>query len=207
MNGPVAASPMPEGKRRLIDAALRLAARDGIALTSLGLRELAREADLNHNTFYRHFESLDELGAAAAEAVVAQLSASMEAIRRSVVREGDATVRAAEFFLDFAREHPEVIVVGLRELHSAKSPLRAAMKKVLQDIAQDSADQMQSLGLVAGLSREGLVEASSAITYYIWYRSLDAIERPRQRKLIRDEIVAFIRSQFLGRLALERSNA
>ncbi|HKY92448.1 MAG TPA: TetR family transcriptional regulator [Nevskiaceae bacterium] len=207
MNAAAAIAPMPEGKRRLIDAALRLAARDGVALTSLGLRELAREADLNHNTFYRHFGSLDELGAAAADAVVTRLMSGMQAIRRSAVREGDATVRAADFFLDFAREHPEVIVVGLRELHSVDSPLRGAMKKVLQDIAEDSADQMQSLGLVAGLSREGLVDASSAISYYIWYRSLDAIERPRQRKAIRDDIVAFIRAQFLGRLALERSAA
>ena len=47
------------GKLKLIQAALRLITETR-SLTSLGLRELAREAGLNPNTFYRHFKSLDE---------------------------------------------------------------------------------------------------------------------------------------------------
>ena len=48
------------GKRKLIEAALRLTA-GGRSFASLGLRELAREAELNPNTFYRHFDTLDRL--------------------------------------------------------------------------------------------------------------------------------------------------
>ena len=49
------------GKLKLVQAALRLITQSR-SLTSLGLRELAREAGLNPNTFYRHFRNLDEFG-------------------------------------------------------------------------------------------------------------------------------------------------
>lgn len=198
------ATRLPEGKQRLIDAALRLAAREGVGLSSLGLRELAREAGLNHNTFYRHFEAMDDLAAAAASAVVSQLMAGLGEIRRNAARHADATEGAADYFLDFVRQNPDILIVGLRELHSADSPMRAAMKEAIQDIAEESADQMLALHLVPGLDRPALIEASSAITYYMWYRALDIVERPRQRKAIRDEIIAFVRAQFLGRVALRR---
>src|SRR5690242_10456677 len=87
---------VPNGKRRLIEAALRLGAR-GASLTSLGLRELAREAGLNHNTFYRHFRDLDELAAALTEEISSQLMAGLKEVRRNAATHADATVGAAEY--------------------------------------------------------------------------------------------------------------
>ena len=49
------------GKRQLMAAALRLSSTSR-SLSNLGLRELAREAGLNPNTFYRHFRDVDDLG-------------------------------------------------------------------------------------------------------------------------------------------------
>ena len=60
------------GKRKLIDAALRLTA-GGRSLMTLGLRELAREAGLNPNTFYRHFETLDDIALEALDSVSRKL--------------------------------------------------------------------------------------------------------------------------------------
>ena len=44
----------------LLRAALRLGAAHGFA--SLGLREVAREADIAPTSFYRHFEDMESLG-------------------------------------------------------------------------------------------------------------------------------------------------
>ena len=111
---------MADGKRRLIDAALRLAAQ-GSSLSSLGLRELGREAGLNHNTFYRHFSTPAELGAAAAHEVARDVMAAMKDIRRNAARHADATVGAAEYFFDFVLQHPQLFIVSVRELHSAST--------------------------------------------------------------------------------------
>ena len=195
---------LPDGKRRLIASALKLAARDGSSLSSLGLRELARDADLNHNTFYRHFDDLSDLGRAAAEAVVTQVMIAMRKIRESAATHEDANIGAAEYFLDFARDNPELVVVGLRELHGRGSPMRVALQQALADIAHESTAQIVELDLAGGLTRESLMQLTADITYYMFYRALDYLEQPRRRRRVRDEIVAFIRAQFLGRLELQR---
>src|ERR1700761_6934175 len=76
-HGSVAGQDLAPGKRKLIEAALRLTA-GGRSFASLGLRELAREAGLNPNTVYRHFSALDDR---AREAV-----ASMSRRLRSMLR-------------------------------------------------------------------------------------------------------------------------
>ncbi len=190
------------GKRRLIEAALRLSAR-GAALSSLGLRELAREADLNHNTFYRHFRDIDELGRAAAEEVSAQIMSGMKEVRRSAATHADATQGAAEYFLDFVKQNPDPFIVGLREVHSASTSMRRIMRQVLDEIAAESVEQIVTMNLAPGLDRATLFRATSTITYYMLYRSLDYIEHPEQRGAIVEQIVTFVRMQFLGAAALE----
>lgn len=195
-------APPLNGRQRLIDAALRLAARDGVSLASVGLRELAREAGLNHNTFYRHFDDFGELCDAAAHQISQHIMAGMKEVRRNAVRHADATRGAAEYFLDFVREHPQPIQVGLRELHSAGSPMRGALRQVLAEIADESVEQIVSMNLAPGLSRETLRQATAAITYNMFYRALDYLEQPRKRAAIVAELETFIRMQFLGAAAV-----
>lgn len=201
LNGAVSGN----GKERLIAAAVRLAARDGASLSSLGLRELAREAKLNHNTFYRHFSDTNDLGRAAAQAVAAKVMAGMKEIRRNAARHADATVGAADYMLDFARENPDIVIVGLRELHSSGSPMRKALQEVFEHIAEESVAQIESMNLAPGISREALLQATRAIAYNMLCRALDYLEQPRRRREIRDEIVGFARAQFLGRASLQRA--
>ncbi|MGH8528737.1 MAG: TetR family transcriptional regulator [Nevskiales bacterium] len=196
------ASGMADGKRRLIDAALRLAAQGG-SLSSLGLRELGREAGLNHNTFYRHFRDTEELGAAAVHEVASTLMAAMKEIRRNAAKHADATVGAAEYFYDFVKDNPQPFIVGLRELHSASTPMRKVLKQVLHEIAVESLEQIVTMNLAPGMDHDSLLRATSAITYYLLYRSLDCIEQPRRRQQIVDETISFMRAQFFGAAALQ----
>lgn len=198
------ATDMADGKRRLIDAALRLAAQ-GNSLSSLGVRELGREAGLNHNTFYRHFRNTTELGAAAVQEVARDVMAAMKDIRRNAARHADATEGAAAYFHDFVLQHPQLFIVGLRELHSAATPMRQILLDVISNIARESVEQIVTLDLAPGLSRDALLQATTAITHYLFYRSLDCIENPEARDRIVTETVQFMRAQFLGMAALQPS--
>lgn len=195
----------PAGKQRLIEAALRLAARDGTALSAVGLREMAREADLNHNTFYRHFRNAEDLAIAAAEEISAQLMSGLKAIRKGAARHADATVGAVKYFLDFVEANPDVIAVGARELHNRASPMRPVLKWMLETIARESVEQIASQNLVKLENRELLFEVSLDITNYMFAHGLDVIDRPQDRAVIAAKMVAHIRRQFLGAIALEQS--
>jgi len=180
------------GKQRLIAAALRLA---------------AREAGLNHNTFYRHFENAGDLVAAAAEEIAAQLMVGLKAVRQNASRHADATVGAVEYFLDFVEANPDVIVVGTRELHSLASPMRAVLQRVLETIAHESVEQITSQNLVKLESREQLFQVSLDITRYMFSHGLDLIERPQGRSEIVAKLTAHIRRQFLGSIAVQQLEA
>lgn len=198
---PRAGTAWPAGKQKLIDAALRLAARDGISLSSVGLREMAREAGLNHNTFYRHFRRPEELLVAAAEDVAAQIMAGMKEVRRRAARHADATVGAVEYFLDSVQANPEVFVVFARELNCIASPMRASLLGVLNGIARESVEQISARNPVPLMDPGLLFQVSLDITNYLFARSLDVIERPQERKHLAAQWVAHIRRQFLGAIA------
>ena len=55
-------------RKGLVRAALQLMG-EGRSFTSLGIREIAREADMVPNAFYRHFRNTDELGLSLVEEV------------------------------------------------------------------------------------------------------------------------------------------
>lgn len=186
------------GKRRLVEAALRIAARDGNGLSSLGLRELAREAGLNANTFYRHFDGLEALGEAAARQLATRIMAGMRDVRRKAARHADATAGAVRYFFDFVRRNPEAFRAGLREIHGARSPMRRTLLEVLERIAVESVDQIVELNLVPGVEPPVLLHATRTITYLMFYRALDYLERPRERVAIAAELIWAIRAVFLG---------
>jgi AcrR family transcriptional regulator len=197
--------PVADGKRRLVEAALRLSAR-GAALSGLGLRELAREAGLNHNTFYRHFDHIDELGEAAARQVAAHIMVGMKVVRQNAMSHPDVNRAAAEYFFAFVQQNPAPFIVGLREAHSIGTPMRTVIQQVMDQIAEESVEQITSMNLAPGLDGEALLRATSAITYYLFYRALDCIENPEQQEAIVEQVVDFVRMQFLGAAALQQLN-
>jgi AcrR family transcriptional regulator len=67
-------------RRALLDAALELA--DEQTLAALSLRQVARAVGIVPTAFYRHFDSLDDLGLALVEESFVSLRAMMRAVRR-----------------------------------------------------------------------------------------------------------------------------
>lgn len=193
-----------DGKRRLIDAALRLAAR-GTGLSALGLRELAREAGLNHNTFYRHFEDMADLGRATAEEIALQLLAGMKAVRDGAARHADATLGTVDYFMDYVVANPDVFVVGARELHSAASPMRAVLRQTLEKIAAESVEEIAAERWAPINDRAQLFQVTLNITHHMLCRALDMLDAPAARATIRVELIAYVRRQFMGAMALEQS--
>ncbi len=193
---------LPDGKRRLLDAALKLAAQ-GTGFGSLGIRELAREAGLNHNTFYRHFSDLEDLARSVAQELADNFMASMKRVRAESAKHADATVGAAELILEQVRKDPAPFVVGLRELHGGSPEIRHMLRGVLEDIAQQSVEQISSMNLAPGLTEKYIYQVTRPVTYYMLYKAVECLDEPERRDRIAEEIVSFIRQQFLGAYALQ----
>lgn len=205
------------GRQRLMAAALHLAASTR-SLASLGLREVARHAGLNPNTFYRHFKDFDELGLAVIEQLIGTLRQGLrerrlrpanDGLRLSdfqqpaevIVRVQSIVSESVALVLDFVTEHQEAYIVGIRELHGTSPILRKALRDVLQDLGTDMAEDIHRGLQLPWLDAQEVEEIAQMVVRQMTFFSLDYLEQPERRADICREAEKFILWLFWGAIA------
>lgn len=214
------AEPPKGGRERLMGAALELAATTR-SLASLGLREVARAAGLNPNTFYRHFKSFDELGLALVDRMGVELRAGLRERRlrpaaqgfrlSPVAQGGDLTPLLAQaqdiirqsigLVLDFVTDNKEAYIVGVRELHGTSPTLRKAMHELLDAIAQDMTEDILGVLALPLIDRAIVEEISQLSVRQMTFFSMDYLEHPDRREVIKGQAERFILLLFWGAIA------
>ncbi|CAD6521212.1 HTH-type transcriptional repressor FabR [Paraburkholderia kirstenboschensis] len=167
---------LPAGKRKLIEAALRLTA-GGRGFASLGLRELAREAGLNPNTFYRHFDTLDDLAREAVESISRRLRPMLRRERWLAAHDEPHSVprRACVAFFTFALENREAFLSALAEYHGTTPALREAVRATLHSVSAEMADDVVQLQLMPALPRDVVDEVCTQIVLQLFHLSAEFI--------------------------------
>jgi AcrR family transcriptional regulator len=201
-------SPAPAGGRqRLMAAALRIGASRR-SLQSLGLRELAREAGLNPNTFYRHFNSLEELSLAIIDELGQDLRTRLRGIRRTVRSPvAEATPRTVEYVFDFAARNPDAFIVAVRELHGAMPAVREALQRMIADVTQEMVEDVQFLNIGPQLAEPTLRDISQVVVTHVFHQTLDYVEFPARRSQILRQTVRFIDMLFAGAMLMQAMRA
>jgi TetR/AcrR family transcriptional regulator, fatty acid biosynthesis regulator len=200
---------LPAGKRKLIEAALRLTA-GGRSFASLGLRELAREAGLNPNTFYRHFSALDELAREAVESVSRRLRPMLRRERWLAAHDEPHSVprRACTAFFAFALENREAFLSALAEYHGTSPALREAVRANLHEVSAEMADDVVQLALMPTLSRETIDEVCTQIVLQLFHLSAEYIDADAGRRdALVDYAERFIVRLFAGAILLAQHEA
>lgn len=190
------------GKLKLVQAALRLITQSR-SLTSLGLRELAREAGLNPNTFYRHFRNLDEFGLQVLGYIAEDMKAGVRQLRQMADSSEQASHDTVTFVYHYFLANPAATTVAVRELHGPSPVLRRALEAQLDASAREMAEDILERGLVPGVNEVVVQEISNMTIRYILFRAMDYIEKPEQRERIQVETERFINRQFRGALIEE----
>ena len=190
------------GKLKLVQAALRLITQSR-SLTSLGLRELAREAGLNPNTFYRHFRNLDEFGLQVLGYIAEDMKAGVRQLRQMADSSEQASHDTVTFVYHYFLANAAATTVAVRELHGPSPVLRRALEAQLDASAREMAEDILERGLVPGVDEVVVQEISNMTIRYILFRAMDYIEKPGQRERIQVETERFINRQFRGALIEE----
>jgi AcrR family transcriptional regulator len=191
------------GRQRLMAAALRIGASKR-SLQMLGLRELAREAGLNPNTFYRHFSSLEQLSQTIIDELGRDIRTNLRGIRRTVQSPlAEATPRTIEYVFDYALRNPDAFIVAVRELHGAMPALREALQRMIRDVAEEMVEDVQFLNIAPGLQVDTLREISQVVVQQVFHQTLDYIEQPSRRSQIMRQTVRFIDMLFAGALLMQ----
>ncbi|NIF54757.1 TetR family transcriptional regulator [Burkholderia sp. Ax-1724] len=205
----LAGQELPPGKRKLIEAALRLTA-GGRSFASLGLRELAREAGLNPNTFYRHFSTLDDLAREAVESVSRRLRPMLRRERWLAAHDEPHSVprRACLAFFAFAQENRAAFLSALAEYHGTSPALREAVRANLHEVAAEMADDVVQLDLMPQLARGTVDEVCTQVVLQLFHLSAEYIDASAERRdALIDYAERFIVRLFAGAVLLAQHAA
>jgi len=163
-----------------MEAATRLAARQGA--TSLVLREIAREAGLNHNTFYRHFADLETMMEAIVEAFGDQLRQGLSDVR-ATLRPGEVpTQKVIGWLFDFARSHRDVFIVAMRERFGPPGPVRDSVHALLEQLTHDTQRDLTMIGFLPDVDPQYMRRLLEVSVNEVFRHCIEYLEAPHRRK-------------------------
>jgi AcrR family transcriptional regulator len=185
-------------REALLEAALAIAGPDR-GLSSLTLREVAREAGIAPNSFYRHFHDTNELAVALIEQAGDSLRRIIREARVRAVSERSVVRTSLQAFMEPIAENDQLLKLFLREGSVGSPELRTAVERQLVFFE----DELESdLRRFAELRNHRLEEphlaarAATRIVFAMATRSLDFA--PSERAKLVDETIVMLRMVLLG---------
>ncbi|RZO87106.1 MAG: HTH-type transcriptional repressor FabR [Oceanococcus sp.] len=194
-------------RQDLLDAALRLLGPNR-SVSTLGLREVARAADIAPNSFYRHFRDIDELAVALIEQAGGALRTIIREARNRVSNDRSAVVSSVETFMEQLEADEKYLHLLLREGSAGSTAFKQAIERQLQYFETELQEDLVRLSSAAGrpLSRPDLV--SKAITRMIFALGGTAMDQNAdQREQTAQQMIIIIRMIIAGSLILPRQHA
>jgi AcrR family transcriptional regulator len=192
---------MAHGKKLLMEAATRLAARQGA--TSLVLREIAREAGLNHNTFYRHFSDLETMMQAIVESFGDQLRQGLSDVR-ATLRPGEVpTQKVIGWLFDFARSHRDVFIVAMRERFGPPGPVREAVHRLLEQLTRDTQRDLTKSGFLPDVDPDYMRRLLEVSVNEVFRHCIEYLEQPRRRRELLATTQELLETTLAGAVALD----
>ncbi|MPY78178.1 MAG: TetR family transcriptional regulator [Actinophytocola sp.] len=134
-------------RQALLDAALRLLKDRTFA--GLSLREVAKDAGIVPTAFYRHFESMDDLGIALVERAMRSLRTMIREARQNPATYDDAIRSSVHTLHTHVRANEAHFRFLTRERYGGTGPVQAAITTELRLFASELAID---LGRFEGLS-------------------------------------------------------
>lgn len=177
-------------RRTIIDAAFNLLSLEQ-SYSSLSLREVTREAGIAANSFYRHFEDMEELGLTLVDEGGITLRQLMRKARQRISVQGSVIRTSVETFMEFINKSPHVFYLLLRERSGTSRAFRMAVSRELQYFIVELADYIQHSQGYA--SADAKIQAE-AIVILVFNAGADALDcKTAERKMITEKVITQLR--------------
>lgn len=132
-------------RQNLVDAALGLLNQQR-SFGSLSLREVAREAGLAPNAFYRHFDDMEDLGLALVDVAGQSLRTVMREARQKLETSQSVIAASVNAFFEHVAREPQLFHMLLREQGSGSESWRRAIRTEVRYFTNELAEDLERLG-------------------------------------------------------------
>ncbi len=177
----------------LIDAALALLGPNR-SVSTLGLREVAREAKIAPNSFYRHFRDIDELAVVLIERAGASLRAIIGSARNRASLDRSIVRSSVEAFFDQLRANDPFLHLLLREGLAGSDAYKRAVDRQLSFFEDELQLDLIRLAKSTNVPLREPALVARAITRLVFAIGASAMDMPRERYSEQvDELTTMIR--------------
>ncbi|NUP29818.1 MAG: TetR family transcriptional regulator [Nocardia sp.] len=181
-------------RQALLVGTLALAAERGFG--ALSLREIARSAGIVPTAFYRHFDSLDDLGATLVDEGVQALRLALRRLRRTPDARLSETVR---FVFGEVGQKRELYGFLIREQRGGSPAMRSAIALELQLIVRELVADLSRIPALDEWSPGDLEVAADLLVATVIDGIADYVgATPREEKPVIDRTIQQIRLIALG---------
>jgi TetR/AcrR family transcriptional regulator, fatty acid biosynthesis regulator len=174
-------------RNSLTQAALQLMG-EGRSFTSLGIREIAREAGMVPNAFYRHFRNTDDLGLALVEEVGISLRRLLREARQGSVAQEDIVRRSVGVYHQYVLQNRLLFLFISSERSGGSRILRLAIRNDVIHFTNEMAQDFRNLGLYKELSTRSLQMICGLIVTTMLAAAPEILDLPSNQPLLEAEM-------------------
>ncbi|MGJ8685990.1 MAG: HTH-type transcriptional repressor FabR [Spongiibacteraceae bacterium] len=161
----------------MIDAAVSLLDSHR-SISSLGLREIAREANIAPNSFYRHFRDVDDLAIALIDRAGRTLRGIIREARLRITPERSAIRTSIEAFMEQLDAEEKYLNILLREMSIGSEAFRQAADRELTYFEEELHDELQRMQKLTGHETYEPALTAKAITRLVFAMGATAADQP-----------------------------
>ncbi len=173
--------------KALLHAALTLVG-EGRSFTSIGLREIARQAGMVPNAFYRHFRNTDELGLELVEEVGITLRRLLREARQVELAQGDILRRSVRVYQDYVKANRLQFMFIASERSGGSRILRLAIRNDVTHFTNEMAQDFRALGLYKELPTARLQMVCGLIVMTMLAAATDILDLPPGQPMLENEM-------------------
>ena len=174
-------------RNSLLQAALALMG-EGRSFTSLGIREIAREAAMVPNAFYRHFRNTDELGLELVEEMGIALRRLLREARQTGSTETDLVRRSVQVYHQYVIDSRLLFLFVSSERSGGSRILRMAIRNEVTHFTNEMAQDFRRLGAYKDLSTASLQMVCGLIVTTMLAAAPEILDLPPDQPMLEAEM-------------------
>jgi len=175
-------------RNSLLQAALALMG-EGRSFTSLGIREIAREAGMVPNAFYRHFRNTDELGLELVEEMGVALRRLLREARQTGVTQVDIVRRSVHVYHQYVIENRLLFLFVSSERSGGSRILRMAIRNEVTHFTNEMAQDFRRLGAYKDMSTSNLQMVCGLIVTSMLAAAPEILDLPPEQPMLEGEMM------------------
>ncbi|HJR90316.1 MAG TPA: TetR family transcriptional regulator [Aeromicrobium sp.] len=182
-------------REALLDAALELSQESGFAQVSL--RQVARSAGVVPTAFYRHFDSMDDVGLALVERSFGTLRQMMRDAQRDPDLFTDLISTSIDILVATVKGNRDHFAFVGRERLGGSAPVRDAIQRELELFVSETAVAIRVLPVVSSWTIDDVMTLSGLFVRNMVFRAEQVLAMPPGRSDLESDLKRTMRREML----------